>query len=144
MAPTTVLGSTLVNNTFSGCDMMAIFWLHDPTCHSLTVKFWGARWYNCRMQEQRLHSASSFSPSQPCTYDSFPVSSHLVSSSSVVLFLGWEAIVRSYCSSSQTESGSACRHLIGPLSRTGVSPMTTRRIKFVTVESRCRDGLHGR
>jgi hypothetical protein len=52
--------------------------LHDPTCRTQTVIFWGARGYNCRMQEQRLHSDSSFFPSPPRTYDSFPASSHLL------------------------------------------------------------------
>jgi hypothetical protein len=52
--------------------------LHDPTCHTQTVIFCGARWYNYQMQDKRLHSDSSFFPSPSCTYDSFPASSHLV------------------------------------------------------------------
>jgi hypothetical protein len=52
-------------------------------------------------------------------------------SSSAVLSLGCKVMVRSYCSSSRAESGSARRR---PLSRTGVSRTTTCRTKSVTVE----------
>jgi hypothetical protein len=109
--------------------------LHDPTCHTQTVIFWGACWYNCQMQEQRRHSDSSFFPSPLAPMILFWLAHICCSisppSSSAVLSLGCKAMVLNYCSSSRAESGLARRC---PLSRTGVSPMTIHRTKSVTVE----------
>jgi hypothetical protein len=109
--------------------------LHDPTCHTQAVIFWGRVGITagCKSSIFTLILPSSPLPLAPtilfrlahiCCSSSPP-------SSSTVLSLGCKAMVRSYCSSSRAESGSARRR---PLSRTGVSPTTTRRTKSVTVE----------
>jgi hypothetical protein len=89
--------------------------LHDPTCHTQTVIFWGARWYKTAGFKSSV--VTPILPSSPlplipkilfrlahiCCSSSPP-------SSSTVLSLGCKAMVRSYCSSSRAESGSARRH----------------------------------
>jgi hypothetical protein len=109
--------------------------LHDPTCHTRMVIFLGHAGITtgCKSSVITPILSSSTLPLAPTIlfwlahicYSSSPPSL------SIVLSLGCKAMVRSYCSSSRAESGSACRC---PISRTEVSPMTTRWTKSVTVE----------